>query len=70
MLPPEEIVKSESLDKLFMVSYISQFYSVLRDRKPLGAAPEFLTPMSPNNRPPMSPGKSASLKKSNRLTSK
>ncbi|XP_067940101.1 protein-methionine sulfoxide oxidase mical3b-like isoform X3 [Watersipora subatra] len=42
MLTPEEIMSSEEPDKLFMVSYITQFYTALRDKRPLGAAPEFL----------------------------
>lgn len=36
MLAPEEIVNSSVPDKLFMISYISQLYTTLRDKKPLG----------------------------------
>lgn len=36
MLTPEEIANSEVPDKLFMISYISQFYTSLRDKKPYG----------------------------------
>jgi len=36
MLSPEDIVSSEVPDSLFMVSYISQFYSSLRDKHPAG----------------------------------
>ena len=36
MLTPGEICSTNEPDKLFMVSYISQYYTTLKDRRPAG----------------------------------
>ena len=43
MLSPEDITTGGERDKLFMVSYISQFYTALRDKRPMGGEYIFLS---------------------------
>lgn len=42
MLTPEEIVSCDVPDKLFMVSYIAQYYTTLKDKKPYGGKYQLL----------------------------
>ena len=42
MLTPGEICSTNEPDKLFMVSYISQYYTTLKDRRPAGGMVESL----------------------------